>query len=34
VLCAASTAALAGATRGVGSGVPAPTGSVAEPMRA
>jgi len=34
VLCAASTAALAGATRGVGSRVRAPTASVAEPMRA
>ena len=34
VLCAGSTTALAGATRGLGSGVPAPTGSVAEPMRA
>ena len=34
VVCAASTAALAGATRGVGSGDPAPTRSVVEPVRA
>jgi MFS family permease len=34
VLCAASTAALAGATRGVGSGVAPQAGSIAEPMRA
>jgi MFS family permease len=34
VLCAASTAALAGATRGVGSGFAPQAGSIAEPMRA